>query len=131
MHREIVQDRPGNCPKCGMTLEQRTVNAEEQNDELIDMTRRIWVSTALALPLFVLAMVADLAPGWLPDGISIRTLQWIEFALITPLVVWGGWPFFVRAGAPTRPSNCSSDWPQHRPTVRDDGTEVDVGVHMA
>ncbi len=96
MHPEIVQDRPGSCPKCGMALEPRTVTAEEKNEELIDMTRRFWVSTALALPLFVLAMVADLAPGWLPDGMSMRTVQWIEFALATPVVLWGGWPFFVR-----------------------------------
>lgn len=96
MHPEIVQDRPGSCPKCGMALEPRTVTAEEKNEELIDMTRRFWVSTALALPLFALAMVADLAPGWLPDGMSMRTVQWIEFALATPVVLWGGWPFFVR-----------------------------------
>ena len=71
-------------------------DAEEKNEELIDMTRRFWVSTALALPLFVLAMVADLAPGWLPGGMSMRAVQWIEFALATPVVLWGGWPFFVR-----------------------------------
>jgi len=96
MHPEIVQDGPGSCPKCGMALEPRTVTAEEKNAELIDMSRRFWVSTALALPLFVLAMVADLAPGWLPGGMSMRTVQWIEFALATPVVLWGGWPFFVR-----------------------------------
>jgi Cu+-exporting ATPase len=96
MHPEIVQGRPGSCPKCGMALEPRTVTAEEKNDELIDMTRRFWASAALALPLFVLAMVADLAPGWLPGGMSMRTVQWIEFALATPVVLWGGWPFFVR-----------------------------------
>jgi Cu+-exporting ATPase len=97
MHPEIVQGRPGSCPKCGMALEPRTVTAEEKNDELIDMTRRFWASAALALPLFVLAMVADLAPGWLPGGMSMRTVQWIEFALATPVVLWGGWPFFVRS----------------------------------
>jgi Cu+-exporting ATPase len=96
MHPEIVQGRPGSCPKCGMALEPRTVTAEEKNDELIDMTRRFWASAALALPLFVLAMVADLAPGWLPGGMSMRTVQWIEFALATPVVLWGGWPFVVR-----------------------------------
>jgi Cu+-exporting ATPase len=96
MHPEIVQGRPGSCPKCGMALEPRTVTAEEKNDELIDMTRRFWASAALALPLFVLAMVADLVPGWLPRGMSMRTVQWIEFALATPVVLWGGWPFFVR-----------------------------------
>jgi Cu+-exporting ATPase len=96
MHPEIVQDNPGTCPKCGMALEPRSVTVEESNEELIDMTRRFLVSTALALPVFVLAMVADLAPGWLPEGLSMKTVQWIQFALATPVVLWGGWPFFVR-----------------------------------
>lgn len=96
MHPEVVQDRPGACPKCGMALEPRSVEVEEDTSELDDMTRRFWVSTALALPVFVLAMVADLAPGWLPDGLSMRAVQWIEFLLATPVVLWGGWPFFVR-----------------------------------
>ncbi len=96
MHPEIVQDHPGACPKCGMALEPRTVDAEEDNSELKDMTRRFWVSTLLAVPVFVLAMVADLAPGLLPDGLSMRSIQWIEFVLATPVVWWGGWPFFVR-----------------------------------
>jgi len=96
MHPEIIQDRPGSCPKCGMALEPRTIAVEEKNAELIDMRRRFWVSTALALPVFMLAMVADLAPGWLPDGLSMKTVQWIEFVLATPVVLWGGWPFFVR-----------------------------------
>jgi len=96
MHPEIVRDRPGSCPKCGMALEPRTVALEEPNAELIDMSRRFWVSVALALPLFLLAMVADLAPDWLPDGVSMRTVQWIQFALATPVVLWGGWPFLVR-----------------------------------
>ncbi len=96
MHPEIVRDRPGTCPKCGMALEPRTVALDEPNEELIDMTRRFWVSAALALPLFVLAMVADLAPDWLPAGVSMGTVQWIQFALATPVVLWGGWPFFVR-----------------------------------
>ena len=97
MHPEVVQDHPGNCPKCGMALEPRTVTAEvEENPELIDMTRRFWVGAVLALPVFVLAMVADLAPQWLPSGLSMKTVQWIEFVLATPVVLWGGWPFFVR-----------------------------------
>ncbi len=96
MHSEIVQDHPGNCPKCGMALEPRNVAAEDKNEELEDMTRRFHVSVLLALPVFVLAMVADLAPGWLPDGLSMKTLQWIEFLLATPVVLWGGWPFFAR-----------------------------------
>ncbi|MEN8205183.1 MAG: heavy metal translocating P-type ATPase [Pseudomonadota bacterium] len=96
MHPEIVQDHPGNCPKCGMALEPRTVEVEEGSSELDDMTRRFWVSTVLALPVLVLAMVADLVPAWLPDGLSMKSVQWIEFALATPVVLWGGWPFFVR-----------------------------------
>jgi len=96
MHPEVVQDHPGSCPKCGMALEPRTVAAEEDNAELDAMTRRLWVSAVLALPVFVLAMVADLVPTWLPGALSLRTVQWIEFALATPVVLWGGWPFFVR-----------------------------------
>jgi len=96
MHPEIVQDTPGNCPKCGMVLEPRSITIEEKNTELIDMTRRFWVSTLLALPVFLLAMVADLTPHWLPDGLPMKTVQWTEFVLATPVVLWGGWPFFVR-----------------------------------
>ena len=96
MHPEIVQDHPGSCPKCGMALEPRTVEVEEKNEELINMSRRFWVSAVLALPVFILAMVADLIPGWLPDGLSMKSVQWIEFTLATPVVLWGGWPFFVR-----------------------------------
>ena len=97
MHPEIVQDHPGNCPKCGMALEPRTVSIEEEkNPELTDMTRRFWVSAVLSVPVFVLAMVADLAPQWLPQGLSMKAVQWIEFVLATPVVLWGGWPFFVR-----------------------------------
>ena len=97
MHPEIIQDHPGNCPKCGMALESKTVTMEEKNEELIDMTRRFWISVVLALPVFLLAMVADMAPALLPDFLSMQSVQWIEFVLATPVVVWGGWPFFVRA----------------------------------
>ena len=96
MHPEVVQDHPGSCPKCGMALEPVVAKVEEKNEELIDMSRRFWVSTVLALPVFILAMVADLLPAWLPGGLSMQTVQWIEFALATPVVLWGGWPFFVR-----------------------------------
>ena len=96
MHPEIVQDAPGNCPKCGMALEPRSIVVEEKNVELIDMSRRFWVSTLLALPVFVLAMLTDMAPGLLADSLSMQTVQWIEFLLATPVVLWGGWPFFVR-----------------------------------
>ena len=97
MHPEIQQSSPGSCPKCGMALEPIAGSAdEEQNDELTDMTRRLRVCTVLALPVFVLAMVADLLPNWLPSGLSMKAVQWIEFVLATPVVLWGGWPFFVR-----------------------------------
>jgi len=96
MHPEVVQDGPGNCPKCGMALEPRTVAVEEENAELSDMSRRFRVSLALAVPVFALAMTADLAPGLLPEWLSMRAVQWTEFVLATPVVLWCGWPFFVR-----------------------------------
>ena len=84
MHREVVQEGPGSCPKCGMALEPMTAAAEEAPDaELMDMQRRFWWSAALALPLLILAMAA-IGPGWL------------QLALATPAVLWGGWPFFQR-----------------------------------
>ena len=96
MHPEIVQDHPGTCPKCGMSLEAMTVTVEEDNEELMDMSRRLWISSLLAIPVFILAMVADLAPSLLPSGLSMKTVQWIEFILATPVVLWGGWSFYVR-----------------------------------
>ncbi|MDT8283237.1 MAG: heavy metal translocating P-type ATPase [Gammaproteobacteria bacterium] len=97
MHPEVVLDHPGSCPKCGMALEAKTITLEAKNEELIDMTRRFWASTVLALPVFFLAMVADLVPVLLPQGLSMKSIQWIEFFLATPVVLWGGWPFYVRA----------------------------------
>jgi len=96
MHPEVVSDDPGACPKCGMALEPRTVTLDEENPELDDMSRRFKISVVLAVPVFLLAMLADLAPAWLPSGLSMGTVQWIEFALATPVVLWGGWPFFER-----------------------------------
>jgi len=97
MHPEIQQIGPGTCPKCGMALEPMTVSAdEEENEELLDMTKRFKVSSLLALPVFILAMIADLMPSWLPSWLHMSTVQWIMFALATPVVLWGGWPFFVR-----------------------------------
>jgi len=96
MHPEVVQDHPGNCPKCGMALEPVKFSVEEKNEELIYMSRRFWVCTILALPVFFLAMVADMMPAWLPNWLSMQAVQWIEFALASPVVLWGGWPFFVR-----------------------------------
>jgi len=97
MHPEILEDHPGSCPKCGMALEPVSVSTEEDNMELNDMSRRFWFSTVLSLPVFFLAMVADLFPSLLPTGLSMQSVQWIEFALATPVVLWGGWPFYVRA----------------------------------
>ena len=96
MHPEVVQDHPGSCPKCGMALEPRSIEIEEKNEELIDMSRRFWVGLALSLPVFLLAMVADLVPGLLPEGLSMQTVQWTELLLATPVVLWCGWPFFER-----------------------------------
>jgi Cu+-exporting ATPase len=97
MHPQIVRDKPGNCPICGMTLEPRTVSLEEEgNPELVSMTRRFWVGVALTVPLLAIAM-SDFVPGNPIERImSMRVLGWIQFALATPVVVWGGWPFFVR-----------------------------------
>jgi len=93
MHPEIVSDQPGSCPICGMALEPTTVAlTDEENPELIDMRRRFWVSVTLAVPVFLLGM-SDLLPGIsLPRGLS-----WIQLILTSPVVLWCGWPFFVRA----------------------------------
>src|SRR3972149_3283637 len=93
MHPQIVRSEPGSCPICGMALEPRNAPAED-NAELRDMTRRCWISTVLAAPVFVIAMVTDLLPQAMPDFISMTALQWIEFGLATPAVLWGGWPIF-------------------------------------
>jgi len=97
MHPEIVQDHPGSCPKCGMALEPRTVETGEDDHELRDMSRRFWVSTALALPVLFSAMAAEFWPEQIAALIEARPRQWLELLLATPVVLWGGWPFFVRA----------------------------------
>ena len=99
MHPEVVRSEPGNCPICGMTLEPRTAEVEAEDHELRDMSLRFWVSAALALPLFVLAMAHDLFPAAMPGFLGVERLQWIQFILATPVVLWGGWPFFVRGWA--------------------------------
>ncbi|WP_218944360.1 heavy metal translocating P-type ATPase [Marinicella rhabdoformis] len=96
MHPEIIQDEPGNCPICGMTLEPTVVQIDEKNHELEDMSRRFKYSAILSVPVFILAMITDVFPQWLPDAISMRMSQWIQFVLATPVVLWGGWPFYVR-----------------------------------
>jgi P-type Cu+ transporter len=100
MHPEIVRNEPGSCPICGMALEPRTVSLEEaENPELVDMNRRFWFSTALALPLFLIAMAADLAPEFAGRFLSHAAIQWVQFLLATPVVLWGGWPLFQRGWA--------------------------------
>jgi Cu+-exporting ATPase len=100
MHPEVVRDRPGACPICGMALEPRVIGAggEEVSPELLSMTRRFGVSAALTLPLLLAAM-AEMAFGFKVPGLSPAALRWIELLLATPVVLWGGWPFFVRGWA--------------------------------
>ena len=97
MHPQIVRDAPGNCPICGMTLEPRVVTGEEENAELIDMKRRFWVTTALTLPLLLLAMSEFIPGDPVRSLFAPRVVTWISLALASPVVLWGGWPFFVRA----------------------------------
>ncbi len=97
MHPEVVRSEPGSCPICGMALEPRTVTADEpENPELRDMTRRLWISTILTAPLFLLTMGTMLAGHAATAWIAPRALAWLELALATPVVLWGGWPFFER-----------------------------------
>ena len=99
MHPEIRQMGPGSCPICGMALEPVHVTLEEQpNEELIDMTRRFWWSLALTSPLLGF-MIAEFLPGHLLHRLPSGWLNWIELILATPVVLWGGWPFFQRGWA--------------------------------
>jgi Cu+-exporting ATPase len=94
MHPQIRQDHPGSCPICGMALEPLELSLEDSsNPELIDMNRRFWISAALSLPLIILTLGAEVL-GW--DLLPMRTSAWLQLALATPVVLWGGWPFFER-----------------------------------
>jgi P-type Cu+ transporter len=98
MHPEIIRDEPGACPICGMALERRVVAGEEEESaELADMTRRFWVGLVLTLPLVSIAMTEAFGWSLLGDLASSRATSWLELVLATPVVLWGGWPFFVRA----------------------------------
>jgi P-type Cu+ transporter len=100
MHPQIVRSQPGNCPICGMTLELRTVTAkEEDNPELRAMTRRFWIGLALTVPLLAIAMGSMLAPHVFVSSPWNWALPWLELVLATPVVLWGGWPFFQRGWA--------------------------------
>ena len=103
MHPEIEQDHPVDCPKCGMALEPKTVGGEEDNTELRDMTRRLWIGGALTIPVVVLAM-AHLVPAYEHAARQPWSL-WLQFALSTPAVLWAGWPFFVRGAKSIRSSH--------------------------
>ena len=93
MHPEVVQDRPGSCPKCGMALVPVAGAGEEDNAELRDMTRRFWVGAVLSVPLVFLAMGPYFGFAE-PFGLAPRTRAYLEFVLGTPVVLWSGWPFF-------------------------------------
>ncbi len=95
MHPEVVRNTPGSCPKCGMALEPTAQPQAEENPELKFLSRRLWACAALTVPVVVLAMV----PGHLLTRLAPSALSWIELASSTPVVLWGGWPFFVKAAA--------------------------------
>lgn len=108
MHPEIVQIGPGSCPICGMALEPKEITLDDAPDpEYLDMGRRFRISLPLTIPVFLLAMVEmfvdlnALVPSW-PHGRAAYVSLWIQFVLATPVVLWGGWPFFERAWASIR-----------------------------
>src|SRR2546421_12232814 len=96
MHPEVRQMGPGTCPICGMALEPREATGEDVNPELADMTRRLWLSVALSAPILAL-MVGEMLPGRpLQQWSDPSLVLWLQFALATPVVLWGGFPFFQR-----------------------------------
>lgn len=97
MHPEIIRPEPGSCPICGMALEPRSISSgDEENPELNDMTRRFWASVVLTVPLFVLAM-GEFLPGQPFNRLMSHSLMsWLKLVLASPVVLWGGWPFFER-----------------------------------
>ncbi len=104
MHPEIEQMGPGSCPICGMALEVKniTLGSETENHELKDMTRRFWISAILTVPVFLIGM-SEMIPGQpLQHTVSPRILSWIQLLLTCPVVLWGGYPFFVRGWASIR-----------------------------
>ncbi len=103
MHPEVRQVGPGSCPQCGMALEPlQPSGSDGENAELKDMLRRFWFGLVLALPVFVLEMGSHLPALHLHELVGTRISQWLQFALATPVVLWAGWPFYVRAVASVR-----------------------------
>jgi P-type Cu2+ transporter len=99
MHPEIRQVGPGNCPICGMALEPLMPTAEEDTSELDDMTRRFWVGVLLTSPLLLISM-SEFIPGLdLHHRLGLNVFNWLQAFLATPVVLWGGWPFFERGWA--------------------------------
>ena len=105
MDPEIVRDEPGSCPICGMALEPISPGETEENPELADMRRRFALSLLLTLPVFAIAMLEMVPGNPLTTRFSPRTLAWLQLALGTPVVLWGGWPFFVRGWTSLRTGN--------------------------
>ena len=104
MHPQIRRPGPGSCPICGMALEPVVLTADSgPNPELVDKTRRFWVGVALTVPVVLLEMGMEF--GWWGDAISARASSWIQLVLATPVVLWGGWPFFVRGWNSVRTRN--------------------------
>ena len=98
MHPEIISDKPSDCPICGMALEPMGIPAADEgpNPELVDFRRRMWIGAALAIPLLILTMGPLIGLGFLRDILGERVTLWVELVLATPVVLWAGWPFFVR-----------------------------------
>ncbi|HEV8052859.1 MAG TPA: heavy metal translocating P-type ATPase [Parachlamydiaceae bacterium] len=94
MHPEIIQDHPGNCPICGMSLEARHIEGKVDETEYKDMLRRFWIGVVFSIPVFILAM-GSMNPSF-DSLISTTTSRWLQFILSTPVVLWAGWPFFER-----------------------------------
>jgi Cu+-exporting ATPase len=98
MHPQIIRDQPGSCPICGMALEPKTLTLDDaENPELRTMQLRFWVGVALSAPLMAIAMAHVLPLVWVHDFVAGAARSWVELALATPVVLWGGWPFFERA----------------------------------
>ena len=118
---QIVRKEPGSCPICGMALEPMTPTAEAENPELRDMTRRFWVGLALSVPLLVMVMAEHFAKPALDALIPPHLAVWVQLILATPVVLWGGWPFFrARLGVVRHapPQHVHPDRARHRRRLR-------------